>query len=161
MVNPIKNQPPGFIKNSPKKKAAKEIDQRIKKAVNKTAPIPEKASSPVKASLKLAAKQAYQTAEKAYNAASQRAFKAKREALKAQKAAFLAQRAHMAQQLAAANRAQIAEAAKKEAEKAAKKAADLRKILRVQAFLERSREKKQKRPLKKQAPSSQKKKKNP
>jgi len=160
MVNPVKNQAPNFLETLPKKKAAKEIDIRVKKAIKKSKPPhSEKRNSSIKASRKIAAKQAYLTAEKASYAARLRAFETQKAAIKAQKAAFLAQRTHMAEQAAAAKRARAAEKAKKEAQKAAKRAAALRRAVKIKAYLATSKEKKHNGLLKKYIPSSAKKKK--
>jgi colicin import membrane protein len=149
VVNPIKNQIPRPSKAPAKKKPTKELDLRVKKAVKKSRScIPEKTGSPIKASQKIAAENAYLSAEKAASAARQRAFEAQQAAVKAQKAAFLAQRAHMAQQAAAAKRARVAEKAKKAAERAAKKASALRRVVKIKAYLEKPEEKKRGRFLK-------------
>jgi hypothetical protein len=159
MVNPVKNKTLIFSENPSKKKATKDVDLRVKKAVKKSKPsIPEKATSPLKASQKIAAKQAHQAAEKASSAARQRKFEAQQAAVKAQKAAFLAQRAHMAQQSAAAKRARAAEKAKKAARRAAKKASTYRKATKIRAYLARPEEKKRSKLLKRYIPSSIKKK---
>jgi hypothetical protein len=133
MINPIRNFGSGFPVGRRKKKAPKEIDQRVKKAVKKVKgpSYSGKGGSSIKASQKLAAKQAYTTAEKAAYAARQKAFAAQRAAVEAQKKAFLAQRASMAQQAAAIKRVRAAEKAKKDAKKAAKKASKFRRVIKV------------------------------
>lgn len=153
MVNPIKNQNPSFSGTSPRKKAPKEIELRVKKAVKKSKPSSmERVDSSIKASSKISAQKTYLTAEKASVMARQRAFELKKAAVQAQKAAFLAQRAHMAQQAAAARKALAAEKAKKAAEKAAKKAAALRRTAKIKAYLAKPEEKKQRGFLKKKNP---------
>jgi hypothetical protein len=121
MITPIKDKP-FSTSPSPKKKASKAIDIRVKKAAKKTkSPVPEKTSSSIKASQKIASKQASETATKASYAARQRAIALQKAAVSAQKAAFAAQRAHMAQQAAALKKAYTAEKTKKAAKKSAKK----------------------------------------
>lgn len=161
MVNPIKNQRMNFFKPPAKKKATKEIDTRVKKAVKKTKlSTPEKSNMSIKVSSKVATEKAILAAEKAAAAARLTAFETRKAALLAQKKAFLAQRAHMAQQAAAARRARAAEKAKKAAEKAAKKASSLRRAAKIKAHLAKPEEKKRRKFLKKYIPMSAKKKKN-
>lgn len=142
MVNPIKNQSPSFARATPKKKAPKEVDVRVKKAVKKSKLPPlEKGAKRIQASSSIAAEKALLAAEKTAAAAKQKALIA-RKGVRAQKGAFLSQRAHMSQQAAAARRARAAEKAKKAAERAAKKAADLRRVTKIKAYLAKPEEKK-------------------
>lgn len=158
MINPIGNQIARFFKAPAKKKAAKEIDIRVKKAVKKPkSPSPVKANVSIKASSKIATERALLAAEKAASAARQLAFETKKASILAQKKAFLAQRAHMAQQAAAARRALAAAKAKKAAERAAKKASTLRSLAKIKAYLARPEEKKRSRFLKKFLPGKKKK----
>lgn len=160
MVNPVKGSSFPDFSQSPKKKPVKEIDVRVKKVVKKSKlqPPQKKDNSDIHAMKKIAARDAYLSAEKAAAAARLRAFETKQAALRAQKAAFLAQRAHMAQQAAAIRRARAAVKAKKAAERAAKKASGFKKVKKIKAYLARPEEKKCSKRLKKYFPSTIKKK---
>ncbi len=149
MVNPIKNDTLGALPLRKKKKAVKEIDQRVKKVAKKSEPPPfQKTGKAVKATQNPSQK-SYLAAEKAASAARFIALETKKAALLAQKKAYLAERAHLAQQAAAMRRARAAEKARKAAEKAAKKASTLRRTVKIRAFLARPEDKKQGKRLKK------------
>lgn len=141
MVKPVnKHIFPAHLEPKPKKKPAKEIDLRVKKAAEK-----------------LAADQAL-TAEKISYGTRLRKIEVQKAAVRAQKKSFLAQRAHMSQQAAAARRARAAEKAKKAAERAARaarKAASHRRTTRIRSYLSKPLEKKS---LRKYLPSKKKKK---
>lgn len=162
MVNPIKGPAARASQASPKKKAEKSIDARVKKAAKIPKPLTSgKTGGRVKSSQLTPAKLAIEAAEKASSLAKQRAIVTSRAAVEAQKKAFLSQRAHMAQQAAAARRARTAEKARKEAQKAAKKAATLRRVVKIKGYLAKEKDKRQGALLKKYLPLPKKKKKGP
>jgi hypothetical protein len=160
MVNPIRNRPAPVSPTPARKKAPKEIDVRVKRAIKKSQSKKQQAVGTHKITSQIAAQKAYLAAEKAAYAARHHAFEIRKAAVKAQKSAFLAQRAHMNQQLIAAKRARAAERAKKAAERAAKKALTLRKLAKIKAYIAQPEEKKRSKLLKKYIPSFLKKKKS-
>lgn len=122
MVNPIHKQIPNYRSPSLKKKAEKEIDQRVKRAAKKSDMKIQTANPPsLKSSSKLSDKSARLAAEKASQIARGRAIETQKAAQRAAKKAALARRMHTAQQIAAVKRGRAEEKSRKEGTKKGKK----------------------------------------
>jgi len=161
MVNPIKNRSQNSVRPPAKKKAPKEVDVRVKKAMKKVKlPTFAKTGRLANVSKKNASEQAYLLAERTTALARSKVFASRKAAVEAQKKAFLAQRAQSAQQAAALRRARAAERARKAAERAARKAALSREGVKFKAYLAKNGDKKRNGLLKKFLSGAPKKKKN-